>query len=61
VKQRYLNKAIYLSPISISVYEQVEEEDNFSKLIDKVKLVKDAGLYHLDKEVLTRVFVPITK
>ena len=41
--------------------EQVEEEDNFSKLIDKVKLVKDAGLYHLDKEMLTRVFVPITK
>ncbi len=39
--------------------EQVEEEDNFSKLIDKVKLVKDAGLYHLDKEMLTRVFVPI--
>ena len=43
------------------VTEQVEEEDNFSKLIDKVKLVKDAGLYHLDKEVGTRVFVPIAK
>ena len=43
------------------VSEQVEEEDNFSKLIDKVKLVKDAGLYHLDKEVGTRVFVPIAK
>jgi len=43
------------------VNEQVEEEDNFNKLIDKVKLVKDAGLYHLDKEVGTRVFVPITK
>ena len=42
------------------VTEQVEEEDNFSKLIDKVKLVKDAGLYMLDKEVGTRVFVPIT-
>lgn len=39
--------------------EQVEEEDNFTKLIDKVKLVKDAGLYHLDKEMLTRVFVPL--
>jgi len=43
------------------VTEQVEEEDNFSKLIDKVKLVKDAGLYHLDKEVGARVFVPIVK
>ncbi len=41
------------------VDEQVEEEDNFNKLIEKVKLVKDAGLYHLDKEMLTRVFVPI--
>lgn len=39
--------------------EQVEEEDNFNKLIDKVKLVKDAGLYILDQELLTRVFVPI--
>ncbi len=41
------------------VDEQVEEEDNFSKLIEQVKLVKDAGLYILDKELLTRVFVPI--
>ena len=41
------------------VDEQVEEEDNFSKLIDKIKLVKDAGLYMLDKEFLARVFVPI--
>ncbi len=41
------------------VDEQVEEEDNFTKLIEKVKLVKDAGLYILDQELLTRVFVPI--
>jgi len=41
------------------VDEQVEEEDNFSTLIDKIKLVKDAGLYMLDKELLTRVFVPL--
>lgn len=41
------------------VDEQVEEEDNFSKLIEKIKLVKDAGLYMLDKEVAARVFVPI--
>lgn len=37
--------------------EQVEEEDNFSTLIDQIKLVKDAGLYMLDKELATRVFV----
>jgi ferritin len=43
------------------VTEQVEEEDNFSKLIEKIKLVKDAGLYMLDKEVGTRVFVPIAE
>jgi len=41
------------------VDEQVEEEDNFFKLIEKIKLVKDAGLYMLDKEVALRVFVPI--
>lgn len=41
------------------VDEQVEEEDNFSRLIEKVKLVKDAGLYILDKELEARVFVPI--
>lgn len=40
------------------VDEQVEEEDNVTKLIDKIKLVKDAGLYMLDKELLTRSFVP---
>ena len=39
------------------VDEQVEEEDSFGKMIDKIKLVKDAGLYILDKEVATRVFV----
>ncbi len=43
------------------VSEQVEEEDNFGKLIDKIKLVKDAGLYMLDKEVGTRVFAPIAE
>ena len=41
------------------VDEQVEEEDNFSRLIEKVKLVKDAGLYILDKELESRTFVPI--
>lgn len=42
------------------VDEQVEEEDSFQKLIDKIKLVKDAGLYMLDKELATRVFVDPT-
>ena len=42
------------------VDEQVEEEDNFGRMIDKIKLVKDAGLYMLDKEAGLRVFVPIT-
>ena len=41
------------------VDEQVEEEDNFGKMIDKIKLVKDAGLYLLDKDAALRVFVPI--
>jgi ferritin len=35
--------------------EQVEEESNFEKLIDALKLVKDQGLYMLDKELATRV------
>lgn len=38
--------------------EQVEEEDNVSTLIDQIKLVKDAGLYMLDKELATRTFTP---
>lgn len=56
-----LNDYASVSLLQWYVDEQVEEEDNFSNLIDKVKLVKDAGLYMLDKELLTRVFVPITK
>jgi ferritin len=43
------------------VDEQVEEEDNFSTLIDQIKLVKDAGLFMLDKELAARVFVDPTK
>lgn len=37
--------------------EQVEEEDSFTDLINKINLVKDAGLYLLDQELATRVFV----
>ncbi|XFA98896.1 ferritin [Candidatus Izemoplasma sp. B36] len=48
-----------ISLLNWYVDEQVEEEDNFSSLIDKVKLVGGKGLYMLDKELATRVFVPI--
>jgi len=41
------------------VDEQVEEENNFQTLIDKVKLIDGKGLYMLDKDLATRVFVPI--
>ena len=41
--------------------EQVEEEDNFSKLIDKVKLLDGKGLYMLDKDLAGRVFVDETQ
>jgi ferritin len=37
--------------------EQVEEEDSFNKIIDKIKLVGDRGLYMLDKDLGARVFV----
>lgn len=40
--------------------EQVEEEENVADLINKIKLVKDAGLYLLDQEVAGRTFVPPT-
>jgi len=43
------------------VDEQVEEEDSFGKVIDKIKLVKDAGLYLLDQEMAQRVFVDPTQ
>jgi len=43
------------------VSEQVEEEETFTDLIQKVKLVKDAGLYILDNELKTRTFTPPAK
>ena len=39
------------------VDEQVEEEDSFGKIIDKIKLVGGKGLYMLDKDMAARVFV----
>ena len=41
------------------VDEQVEEEESFSSMIGKIKLVGDGmGLYQLDKEAATRVYTP---
>ncbi len=40
------------------ISEQVEEEETFTDLIQKVDLVKDAGLYILDKELAERTFTP---
>lgn len=41
------------------VDEQVEEEESFSTMIGKIKLVGDGmGLYELDKEAAARVFTP---
>lgn len=42
------------------INEQVEEEASFEKMISDVKLVKDVGLFMLDKEYGTRVFVDPT-
>jgi ferritin len=58
---RDLNDHASASLLQWYVDEQVEEEQNFSQLIDKIKLVKDVGLYMLDKELAARVFVPIPK
>lgn len=41
--------------------EQVEEEANFSELIDKVKLMDGKGIYMLDKELGARTFVDATQ
>lgn len=42
------------------VDEQVEEEESFTTLIRKIKMVgnKGIGLYQLDKEVAARTFTP---
>lgn len=53
-----INDYASISFLQWFIDEQVEEEDNFQKLIDKIKMVSDGGgLYHLDKDLATRVFV----
>ena len=43
------------------VSEQVEEEDNFSGVVGKLKLVGDGGgLFMLDRDLSARVFTPPT-
>ena len=44
------------------VDEQVEEEESFTNMIGQIKLLHNdgPGLYHLDKQAGTRVFVPPT-
>ena len=44
------------------VDEQIEEEANVDELISQLKLIGEdgQGLYHLDKELATRVFVDPT-
>ncbi|MDL2211417.1 ferritin [Erysipelotrichaceae bacterium OttesenSCG-928-M19] len=41
--------------------EQVEEEASFEAMIQKINMVKDAGLYLLDQEYGARTFVDNTK
>jgi ferritin len=43
--------------------EQTEEESNAIEIIDQLKLLgeKGEGIYHLDKELATRVFVDSTQ
>ncbi len=45
-----------ISYIQWFIDEQVEEEDNVSSIISKIKLVKDSGLYLLDKDISARTF-----
>ncbi len=55
-----INDYASVSFLNWYVDEQVEEEDNFQTLIDKVKLLDGKGLYMLDKDLAARVFVPIS-
>lgn len=56
-----LNDYASVSFLQWYVDEQVEEEANFQELIDKVEFLGNVGIYMLDKELATRVFVPIAE
>lgn len=45
------------------INEQTEEESNAIEIIDQIKLLgeKGEGIYHLDKQLATRVFVDATQ
>lgn len=49
-----------ISLLNWFVNEQVEEEENFGKLLSQLKKIKGDpnGLYRLDAELATRTFVP---
>ncbi len=50
-----------ISYIQWFIDEQVEEEDNVASIINKIKLVKDSGLYLLDKDMTARSFIEPTE
>lgn len=49
-----LNDYATVSLLNWYVDEQVEEEANFSELIDKVKMISNNGIFMLDKELRKR-------
>lgn len=49
-----INDYASISFLQWYVKEQVEEEANFSELIDKVKMIGDKGIYMLDRELGSR-------
>ncbi|MDF9866795.1 ferritin [Bacilli bacterium PM5-3] len=55
-----LNDYATINFLNWFINEQVEEEANFEAMIQKIKMVKDAGLYILDQEYAQRVFVDET-
>lgn len=60
-KAREISDNATLNFLNWFIDEQVEEEANFADMIQKIKIVKDAGLYILDREYAQRVFVDPTK
>ena len=60
-KAQELNDFATMNFLNWFVNEQVEEEANFENMIQKINLVKDAGLYLLDQEYATRTFVDETQ
>jgi ferritin len=49
-----INDYATVSLLNWYIDEQVEEEANFSELIDKVKMISSNGIFMLDKELRKR-------